>query len=279
MSLQEQSPTHKLHQYVLEVVVFGPLRPAIDLQRTTQRALKAHSQGRDFFTEITLRESRHIGGMRVDYTVTASSPHAAERAGSVYLSQLCDLLSVLTRAPVWFYMPNEDASEDRIRTNRRTTSIERILTEPEWSWITGNLVFLRREHPSFLAAASWYRKGIIGSDLIDNFCCFWRVIERLAFSYVDKSTWSEDERAKSAPRKCVSQLGSDLFQDTSVPEILGDSAIISRILKLRNDLSHGNIPVTLDVIDAANEYLKPLEETAFSVLQRIKQQELILRNP
>lgn len=259
-----------LHSFKMNVVVFGPIRPADDLHRQTQRALKGHSSGRDFFTDITLHDSRNAGGMGVEYTVTASSPASAERAGAVYLSQLCDLLSAVTRCPVWYYMPDEDSREERTRAFRRAAMIDRILTEPEWSWITGHLVGLRREHPRFLAATSWFRKGLIGRDNIDDFCCFWKVIERIAYSYADKSGWSTEDQAKPTAKRLVEQLVSDLFSGKAVPAILADSETVSQMKKLRDDLSHGNIPLTLEVIDTATGFLKPLEEAAFSVLNRIR---------
>src|ERR1019366_3074357 len=166
-----------LHRFVMTAVLFGPVRPDQSLHRQTQRAIKSHTEGRDFFTDITLHESRQPGSMRIEYTVTATSPSSAERAGAVYLSQLCDLLSATIRSPIRFFLPDEDAREERIRTNQKATTLDRVLTEEEWHWITGSLVFLRREHPRYLAGASWYRKGLIGGDVLDNFCCFWRVIE------------------------------------------------------------------------------------------------------
>lgn len=223
--------------------VFGPIRPSPELNRHTQRALKGHSSGRDFFTDITLHDSRN-GSMQVKYTVTANSPTGAERAGAVYLSQLCDLLSVVTRSSVWFYMPDEDAHDERIRLNRRASTVDRILSEEEWSWITGNLVFLRRDHPRFLAASSWYRKGLIGRDSLDGFCCYWRVIERLANSYAVKADWTDDEKAKPTAKKCVDQLVRDLFAGSIAPDVLHDPLVVSEIVKLRNDLSHGNEPRT-----------------------------------
>src|SRR6056297_4277830 len=177
---QERTPEARTtSQFTMSVTLFGDIKPSPDLHRRPQRSLKAHTDGEDYFTDITLHDGRNNGGMRVEYTVTATSPQGAIRAGAVYLSQLCDLLTTVTRTPVWFYMPHEDASDERIRVHRRTATVERILTTPEWFWITGNLVDLRQSKPRFLAAASWYRKGLIGGDVLDDFCCFWRVIERI----------------------------------------------------------------------------------------------------
>jgi len=249
-------------------LLFGPVQPDQKLHRQTQRAIKSHNEGRDFFTDITLHESRQPGSMRIEYTVTATSPSSAERAGAVYLSQLCDLLSATTRSPIRFFLPDEDAREERIRTNQKATTLDRVLTEEEWNWITGSLVFLRKEHPRFLAGASWYRKGLIGGDVLDNFCCFWRVIERIAFSYADKRKL--DEKDKGRAKACVVQLAADLFPDGDVPESLAVENRVAEVLQLRNDLSHGNIPITGAVIDQASSELKFLEQAAFEVLDRIK---------
>ena len=233
-TMPSQEPTRpqnvQLHQFKMMVDVFGPIRPSQELHRQTRRALKGHSSGRDFFTDITLHDVRNTGGMRVEYTVTASSPTGAERAGAVYLSQLCDLLSVVTRSPVWFYMPDEDSRDERMRIHRRASSVDRILTEEEWTWITGNLVFLRREHPRFLAATSWYRKGLIGRDNLDDFCCYWRVIERLAYSFADRTNWKEEDKngGRDWPVKhYIAQLVTELFSDDVAPEILTDPKTVA----------------------------------------------------
>ena len=197
-------------------------------------------------------------------------------------------MSVVTRSPVWFYMHDEDSRDEWNKTFRRAAAIDRILTKPEWSWITGVLVNLVRDHPGFLAAGSWYRKGLIGrgradgkrrnaavydavneGDCLDDFCSFWRVIERLAYSYADKSAWSDDEKLNAPVQKHIDQLAAEFFNNRPVPEILSDPAVVKKIEKLCDDLSHGNAPITLEVIDEATSRLKPLEDAAFSFLQRI----------
>src|SRR5262245_12080048 len=116
-----------LHRFVMTAVLFGPVRPGQNLHRRTHPALTAHTAGHDFFTDITLHDAHQPGSMRVEYTVTATSPNSAEGAGAVYLSQLCDLLSVATRSPIRFFLPEEDARDERIRTNRRATTLDRVL--------------------------------------------------------------------------------------------------------------------------------------------------------
>ena len=256
------------HQYPMTVTLFGPLRPATDLHRRPERVIKAHSNDRDHFTEITLSDNRNAGGMVVDYVVKAHSPKSATRVGLVYLSQLCDLLSAVTQCPVKFYTQDEEAREERGRVHRQATRVDRILTHEEWSWVTGSLVALRRDHPRFLAAASWYRKGLVGSDCLDDFCCFWRVIERIAESYADKSSWKEEDRGV---KKSVAQLTADLFATGTIPILLQDEVRVKRVIKMRNDISHGNEPINVDMIDTVSAELEPLEEAAFAVLSRMRQ--------
>ena len=262
-----QDPQRKANHYPMTVTLFGPLRPSPELDRNTQRVIKSHSNERDHFTEIRLIDSRNTGGMVVEYYVKASSPKSARRVGLVYLSQLCDLLSAVTQCPIKFYVQDSDAREERGRQHRQAMRVDRTITFEEWSWVTGALVALRRDHPRFLAAASWYRRGLNGNDCLDDFCCFWRVIERIASSYADKSNWGEND---SSVRKIVAQLTTDLFPKDSVPELLQDEGRVKKVIKMRNDISHGNEPVTVDMIDTVSQEIAPLEEAAFAVLDRLR---------
>lgn len=266
-----QSNRHSISVFPMKVTLFGPLRPARELHRRTQRVIKARGESGEHFTEITLTDDRLAKGMVVEYQVRAKSPRSAKRVGMVYLSQLCDLLSAMTQCPVIFFADAEDAREERGRLFRQTMHVNRILTPNEWEWVTGALAALRHDHPRFLAAASWYRKGLIGNDCLDGFCCFWRVIERLAESYADRSAWEPDDKGV---RKSVAQLTSDLFEHESAPKLLQDAERVRQVVQLRNDISHGNKPITVDMIDAASDELEFMEEAAFAVLTRVRQQKL-----
>ncbi|MEX0939036.1 MAG: hypothetical protein WDZ59_14330 [Pirellulales bacterium] len=270
--MPENARHQTLSQFPMTVTLFGPLRPASALQRRTNRVMKAHSGGQDHFTEITLLDGSNRGGMVVKYYVRAASPRTAKRVGLVYLSQLCDLLSAVTQCAVRLSLQEEEAREELTRRHRETVQVNRVVTEEEWSWVTGSLVALRREHPRFLAAASWFRKGLNGNDALDDFCCFWRTIERLAEHYADRSGWAEGD---GGVRKCIRQLTDDLFHDQDgIPELLRDADRVKRVVKMRNDISHGNEPVTVDMIETASEELTALEEAAFTVLVRIRHMRL-----
>lgn len=258
--------------------IFGDITISQDFDEKIAHVLKSQKNDRDYFTEIRLQNSRS-GCIQVEFTISAYSPTGAHRAGSVYLGQLCDLLSAVTQVPIHFYMPQDedDARVTRARLRDRPSKIERVLQKEEWHWATNNLAALRDEYPRFLAASSWYRKGLIGQDSLENFCCFWRTIERIASSYANKAEWTSEERSKSAAKKCVEQLAVDFFKKNECPEILRNPISISEIIKMRNDLSHGNIPVTLDVIEYTSEKTKQLELAAFKILQKFRANYLLQR--
>jgi hypothetical protein len=114
---------------------------------------------------------------------------------------------------------------------------------------------------------------LCGIDSLEVVCCFWRVIERLSLSYADKSSMKQEDIGRAKP--CVRKLAAD-FDLTRVGDgILGDDTLLKRIVDLRNDVSHGNEPITPKLIEEAATLRYPLEEAAFAALQAIRQAKLI----
>ncbi|OYP38045.1 hypothetical protein CGZ80_03685 [Rhodopirellula sp. MGV] len=176
-------------------------------------------------------------------------------------------------------MPEDDARDEQIRMNRQSTNVERELSEDEWMWITGTLAHLRRKHPRFLAAASWYRKGLLGRDTLDDFCCFWRSIERLSLSYADKSEWNDTDKNKSPVKKCIAQLTTDIFSTDNCPHILASAVDVNEMYRLRCEISHGNLPITPNLIESVDQFIGPLEDAAYQVLTAMREKYLPLDEP
>jgi len=276
MPTSELFPSHseRSANYRMRVQLYGPIRLSDEFSRQAQRVIKARNANGQFFTDISLVSERQTDSIVVEYGVHAKTPESARRVGTVYLSQLCDLLTACTQCPMQFFMEESQAREERGRNIRQPMQVSRILSQEEWLWVTGSLVALREHHPRYLAAASWYRKGLIGNDVLDDFCCYWRVIERLADSYADRSTW---EKGEGGVRKTVAQLTKDLFTGDDTPAILSDDERVKRAVKLRNDILHGNEPITVNMIENASQELSALEQAAFSVLERMRKDKLEIR--
>jgi len=258
-------------KFQMRVQIYGPIKLSDEFPRHAERVIKARHPSREFFTEISLVPDRQSDCIEVTFDVLAHAPDSARRVGIVYLSQLCDLLTACTQCPLQFFIEESQAREERGRNFRQPMQVKRILSHDEWSWVTGSLVALREQHPRYLAAASWYRKGLIGNDVLDDFCCYWRVIERLADSYADKSTW---EKGDGGVRKAVAQLTRDLFANGDAPDLLNDDERVRKVVKLRNDISHGNEPITITMIEGASQELPVLEQAAFTVLDQMRKTKL-----
>ena len=268
------SPSGRTAKYRMRVQIYGAIKLSDEFPRQAERVIKGRNESGEFFTDISLVPDRHSDSLVVEYNVHAHTPDSAKRVGTVYLSQLCDLLTACTQVPLQFFIEESQAREERGRNFRQPMQVNRILSHDEWSWVTGSLVALREQHPRYLAAASWYRKGLIGNDVLDDFCCYWRVIERLADSYADKSMW---EKGDGGVRKTVAQLTKDLFSGENAPALLRDEERVKRVVKLRNDISHGNEPITVDMIENASQELSSLEHAAFSVLEQMRKTKLEIR--
>lgn len=257
---------NKLKCFDLESDVFGAIKIDKDY---SARVIKASLPQRDVFTDVAIVPCRRPrAAVSIKFRVYANSPSSAERVGITYLSQLLDLMSVRTRIPITFLMVNE-SNEHRGRLPLGGTAIDRVLEKDECDWITGNRAYLRKNHQRFLAAASWYRKGLNTLDVLEEFCCFWKVIERLALSYADKMEWSEDKKKKSTTLDVIHQLLEDLFR-TDVPKALESDEKIKTLYFLRNDISHGNREIDPEIIEDAAGYIDQMEDAAFQVLDAIR---------
>lgn len=267
-----QTIKEKSNQFILRAYLYASIKPDDNLDTMTKHALKSMKGKEKFFTEITLRGMRTTGQMTVDFSITASSPASAERAGIVYLGQLSDILSSITREPVRFLMPRENAHEDRRFYNRTSTHIDRVLTLEEWNWIIESLVPLRQKHPRYLAAASWYRKGLCGIDPLEIVCCYWRVVERLSLSYCTKGKLPKDNDGKPicSAKNCVRQFIEERGLTGISNGVLDEDENLKKIVKLRNDISHGNEPITPILIEEASSLVRSLEEVAYECLAVIR---------
>ncbi len=76
---------------------------------------------------------------------------------------------------------------------------------------------------------------------------------------------------------CVAQLRDDIFPKNA--SAILDDKTVSEIVKLRNDISHGNVPITPDIIDAASNFIPQLEDVAFSILTRLRETTLVADSP
>jgi hypothetical protein len=253
----------------VEFKIHGAIKLAERLHRSSTRALKAASDESEIYTQIMLREAPNAQHMRMGYfsvafTVKAKTQQGALDAGTVYVSQLCDLLSFVTRVGT----EHEVDEESRLAQNRRSRyapTADRLLAEQEWLWIIGSLPHLHLKESRFMSACSWYRRGIGADEITERLCCLWRVIERCAFSYSDQSDLEQKDKGRT---KAVVKAFRDQFFE-SPPELMRDDDRWIKAFDLRNDISHGNEPLSPKLIGCCSELLDDLEDSAHKTLKAV----------
>jgi hypothetical protein len=260
-------------RFNVSAVLLGPISPHQDINQVSQRVLKTQSDNRSVFTEITLADTprgrpRQRGANNVDYYVQASSPEMAWRVAVVYLGQICDLLSAVTKCPVDFCRQEDDLRDARARMLGHGTSVERVLTRSEWDWITGNLAHLRSRHKRYLIAASWYRKGLLNNDALDRFSCFWRSVEKTSAHYSDKTQM--DEENKRRPKAQIKQLIKQLFPADAPECVKTFVQQVDGLYQLRNDVAHGNKAILPELIEQCDIAASQTEQAAFRILETMR---------
>ena len=98
------SPSGQTAKYRMRVQIYGPIKLSDDFPRRAERVIKGRNESGEFFTDISLVFDRHSDTIVVEYQVHARTPDSARTVGTVYLSQLCDLLTARTQCPLQFFM-------------------------------------------------------------------------------------------------------------------------------------------------------------------------------
>ena len=250
----------------LEFKIHGAVKLAEGLHRSSTGALKFASELKEIYTQIMLREAPNatharMGYFSVFFNVKSETQHDALDAGTVYVSQLCDLLSFVTRVGT-DHEVDEESRAAQYRRSRYAPTADRILTGKEWQWIIGSLPHLHMKEPRFMAACSWYRRGLGTEEITEKLCCLWRVIERCANTYSDKTPLGED---KPKTKAVIGAFRDQNFE--SPPDLLSDDNRWHKAISLRNDISHGNVSLSPKLIEDCSELLSDLEDAAYKSLK------------
>lgn len=249
----------------IEFKIHAPIKLHQSLHRQTRSAIKVANENSIIATNITLREApneRHIrcGYFSVIFTVSASTQKKALDAGKVYASQLCDLLSFITRVPAQPEI-DEDSRNTVNPRSRFAPTADRLLLAEEWEWIIRSLANLNLKEPQFMAACSWYRRGLCCDDVTEKICCYWRVIERCAISCCNNSV--KDDGIKPIVDKFIKQYIPKPCQ------LLVNGQKWRDVYSLRNIISHGSEPLSPSLIDQCSTYEEETEEAAYCVLSSV----------
>jgi hypothetical protein len=248
--------------------LIGSIRLAEGFTSRHTRALRQATDTSEIFTDIVIREHPNIrfmnfGHFMIHFHVRAATQTESARIGRDYTTQLCNLLALVTGVGVYHDFTDADRRA-MLRQSLCQPVAQRILMPAEWQWILNHLPHLQLRAPGFLTACGWYRQALRNDDPAQRIRCLWMAIESCA-ACCNPDPIAETDTTPS--RAAIAAFLNDRFDQP--PGLLADERLWRRIRRLANDIADGDKPVGRHRIDALDEHLDNLRDTAHRVLQHI----------
>ena len=247
--------------FQLAVPLTGPLRMESALARRSACSLTPLLQTEVSSPRLQLTAAAD-GTMLLRFTITAGCRREAERTGEELAQQICDLLSVQTNVAIGL--------SHEVRRAGGTT-VFRELSAQEWDWVAGALIRVKLKHPTFLAAAGWFRRSLLASDAMESFCCAFQVIEKISLGYGRQAVslpvdgCNHDDEHDRSPGVLLACLTSELCRQT-----------ISNVRALRRSLLNAGAPderpacVPEGLQEGVQQLLPDVKAAAWSVMTAVR---------
>lgn len=261
--------------YEVKLMATGPFRLSEELIGTSTQALKADTPRGEIYTTFTIDGSRRTDGYaKLSCSVNSQLYASALRIGIVYIGEVCDLLSMKLRIPIELHIVPTDNPERNLQPRVFEPLALRVIEREDRDFALGQVAGLRQQHPRLLSASSWYRKGQNSEDVTDKLCCYWRALERVAFSYAIKDNLAADDKSRAIP--VISAFAAQFFQANETPELFTNLKTLKDVYEIRNDISHANVPLNLELIEKCHDQVDMAEEAAHRVISAAMKKVLTL---
>ena len=184
----------------------------------------------------------------------ASSLRGAEDAASYFVGQALDVLALRINLPM------KIGVEIPSRPHNQPTPTRRIISQGMWeeAFTLGRQYSLNR--PVFSRALSWYRKGLIGENPIDELLSYWLSIETIAEKY-----HTIIRQPRIGMDKKVISLFKILWGNSESWEVIPNQPeIVTQFKNDRNDIAHGNIKVDINQLRRFMDVLPLYQDIAYA---------------
>jgi hypothetical protein len=182
--------------------------------------------------------------VRITVGTHANSLQGANDAAVYFVGQAIDVLSLRINLPLYM---NLFRPEFRAEQNH----VKRVINSDEWqeAFRSGQNYAIDRR--TFSRALSWYRKGLVGENPVDQLLAYWAVLESISSQFSQRNT-----RTEGGVINQICNCFDQLWQDVSHWKVItNDAAAVNRFYVLRNEIAHGAIRVDIEKI---KEILKVL---------------------
>ncbi len=209
-----------------------------------------------FYSDITLSKSPY--GINATITAYADNAEDAERVAFVYFGRMRDVLSLNSNIPIQLNIGHGNPT-------RRNPNIRRRVIQYAEIKLAFNMArTFEQQYQKILRAISWYSKGKISHNTLDQFLAYWSVIEILANNYHQPT-----ERTKLGIINTTYQCFIEYFGEKDrwgLPK-----KWIDKIYEERNRIVHGAEDFTIETIIKYADEIPLLEDTARRLINAIIQ--------
>ena len=219
------------------------------------KILKGFRLDDPFYSDISIKNSPY--GVVVSVTAFASKADLARKAAMLFIGKMLDALSLKIKLPLFLSL-TEDIGYRKYKEN-----VKRIIEKDEWVDAFKESRLLNEHEPTFLRSLGWYRKGLYTDDSYDKFLAFWNSIEITAAKYHPRTDRTRDG-TKNQIWECFKTLWGEC---SDWPVISGNEHWIDDNNSVRNDISHGVAPITVEYVKQIIEKLEDLEQVAYLFLK------------
>jgi hypothetical protein len=245
--------------WIVQLFIDGP----VSIQRAIRfQHPKGFGRSRQFYSDIGIQPIS--SGLRMSVTAYARESDLARKAALVFVGEMLDVLASEKRLPLRLSLYDSRAAD------RDVHSVKRVLEERNFSEAFNSARSLSEEHPTFLRALGWYRKGLITEDPLDRFLALWNSIEIVAGKYHPTSPETK-KGSKSQIWECFKVLWNECPKWPIIPD---QQDWIDENYELRNQIAHGTASVDIDQVERAMAKAETIREVAQLFLKEWREQHL-----
>lgn len=239
-----------MSEWAVKLAVSGPVAVKRNLSVSVEKGFN-----NPFLTTVNIRPAKH--GVKVEIIARANDQIEANDAAVFFIGQMIDRLSFQLNLPLSVSLNGEQFQSGL------SENVHRILTRDEIidAFTVSRDYGLRRG--VLMRSLGWYRKGISSQDPIDKFIAFWCSLE----GFGSESHRRNERTALGSINQildCFNQVWGEPENWKVIPNEAGK---INEFGHIRNGISHGFMPVSIETIRTINLALPVIQQLSFEFLK------------
>lgn len=236
-------------EWSVKLAISGPVAVKNSISMSVEKGFN-----NPFLTNVVVRQSKH--GVKVELIARAQTQNEANDAGVFFIGQMIDHLSFHLNLPLSVSLFGE------VFHKGISSNVHRIITRQEFL----DAFAISRDYGLnrgvLMRALGWYRKGLSSEDPIDKFIAFWCSLE----GFGSESHRRNETTSRGSINQicdCFDQVWGSVDRWKVIP---GDAEKINEFGQIRNGISHGFMPVSIETIREINVKLPVIKELAYQFL-------------